>query len=67
MHLDGANASAEDADEGTDEAVTSGVNVVLNHRLVETGEALPSDRARNTTSTQPMLVSIEPHHATSGN
>ena len=35
--LEGANASAEEADEGCDENSTSGVDVVLNHRLVETG------------------------------
>merc|ERR1712083_1107370 len=35
--LAGANASEEDADEGTDEASVSGVDVVLNHQLVETG------------------------------
>jgi hypothetical protein len=35
--LDGANASAEEADEGTDEACESGIDIVLNHRLVETG------------------------------
>merc|ERR1711976_424911 len=35
--LEGANASAEEADDGTDEGSTSGVDVVLNHRLVETG------------------------------
>jgi len=34
--LDGANASAEEADEGTIEGVESGVDIVLNHRLVET-------------------------------
>ncbi|KAJ8968576.1 hypothetical protein NQ314_002241 [Rhamnusium bicolor] len=34
--LDGANPSAEDADEGTDDAVESGVDIVLNHRLCET-------------------------------
>lgn len=33
--LDGANPSAEDADEGTDDAVESGVDIVLNHRLQE--------------------------------
>ncbi|XP_055707083.1 translationally-controlled tumor protein homolog [Phlebotomus papatasi] len=37
IQLDGANPSAEEADEGTDEAVESGVDVVLNHRLCETG------------------------------
>eukprot|EP00095_Tigriopus_kingsejongensis_P003914 maker-scaffold85_size395806-snap-gene-1.21 protein:Tk03914 transcript:maker-scaffold85_size395806-snap-gene-1.21-mRNA-1 annotation:"tctp hrf" len=35
--LAGSNASAEEADEGTDEGSTSGIDVVLNHRLVETG------------------------------
>merc|ERR1712156_884120 len=35
--LEGANASAEEADEGTDENSVSGVDIVLNHRLVETG------------------------------
>jgi len=35
--LEGANASAEEADEGCDEGSTSGIDVVLNHRLVETG------------------------------
>ncbi|CAA9996193.1 unnamed protein product [Nesidiocoris tenuis] len=34
--LDGANPSAEEADEGTEEGVESGVDVVLNHRLCET-------------------------------
>ncbi|KAF7269354.1 translationally controlled tumor protein [Rhynchophorus ferrugineus] len=33
--LDGANPSAEDADEGTEDAVESGVDIVLNHRLQE--------------------------------
>lgn len=33
--LDGANPSAEDADEGTDDNVESGVDIVLNHRLQE--------------------------------
>jgi len=35
--LGGANASAEEVDEGTDEATESGVDVVLNMRLTETG------------------------------
>jgi hypothetical protein len=35
--LDGANPSAEDAEEGCDDAVESGLDVVLNQRLVETG------------------------------
>lgn len=34
--LDGANPSAEEACEGTEDAVESGVDVVLNHRLMET-------------------------------
>jgi len=34
--LQGANASAEEADEGADDAVESGVDIVLNHRLMET-------------------------------
>merc|ERR1712141_131242 len=37
IQLEGANASAEEADEGTDAASESGVDVILNHRLVETG------------------------------
>merc|ERR1712133_290602 len=37
IQLEGANASAEEADEGTDTSSVSGVDVVLNHRLVETG------------------------------
>merc|ERR1712001_225627 len=37
IQLAGANASAEEADEGTDAASESGIDVVLNHRLVETG------------------------------
>ncbi|XP_014253437.1 translationally-controlled tumor protein homolog [Cimex lectularius] len=36
VSIDGFNPSAEEADEGTDEAVESGVDVVLNHRLCET-------------------------------
>ena len=39
VQIDGANPSAEEADEGTDEAVESGVDIVLNHRLSETGFA----------------------------
>uniref|UniRef100_T1J715 Translationally-controlled tumor protein homolog n=1 Tax=Strigamia maritima TaxID=126957 RepID=T1J715_STRMM len=34
--LPGANPSAEEADEGTDTATESGVDIVLNQRLVET-------------------------------
>jgi len=36
IEIAGFNPSAEEADEGTDEAVESGVDVVLNHRLQET-------------------------------
>lgn len=36
IQLDGANPSAEEADEGTDANVESGVDIVLNHRLCET-------------------------------
>jgi len=36
VQIDGANPSAEEACEGTDEAVESGVDIVLNHRLQET-------------------------------
>merc|ERR1711931_384411 len=35
--LEGSNASAEEADEGTDSCTESGIDVILNHRLVETG------------------------------
>jgi len=34
--LAGSNPSAEEADEGTDATVVSGIDVVLNHRLQET-------------------------------
>jgi len=37
IQLTGSNPSAEEADEGTEEAVESGVDIVLNHRLAETG------------------------------
>lgn len=37
IQLDGANPSAEEADEGTDANVESGVDIVLNSRLCETG------------------------------
>lgn len=36
IEIAGFNPSAEDADEGTDESVETGVDVVLNHRLQET-------------------------------
>jgi len=35
--LAGSNASEEAVDEGTDENCTSGIDIVLNHQLVETG------------------------------
>merc|ERR1711868_338745 len=41
--LEGSNASAEEADEGTEEAMESGVDLVLNHRLVETGFGKKAD------------------------
>lgn len=37
VQLAGSNPSAEEADEGTEDAVESGVDIVLNHRLAETG------------------------------
>merc|ERR1712001_685588 len=37
VQLEGSNASAEEMEEGTEEASESGVDLVLNHRLVETG------------------------------
>ena len=37
IQLEGSNASAEEADEGTDAASESGLDIVLNHRLCETG------------------------------
>ena len=39
----GANASAEEAGEGTEEATESGVDLILNHRLVETGFGKKAD------------------------
>ena len=39
----GANASAEEAGEGTEEAMESGVDLILNHRLVETGFGKKAD------------------------
>merc|ERR1712177_203456 len=39
----GMNASAEEEDEGTDEVTESGVDLVLNHRLVETGFGKKAD------------------------
>nr|AGT28482.1 translationally controlled tumor protein [Pseudodiaptomus annandalei] len=43
IQLDGANASAEEADEGTDACTQSGVDIILNHRLVETGFGSKND------------------------
>eukprot|EP00092_Neocalanus_flemingeri_P041484 GFUD01045171.1.p1 GENE.GFUD01045171.1~~GFUD01045171.1.p1 ORF type:complete len:173 (-),score=66.64 GFUD01045171.1:348-866(-) len=37
VKLAGSNASAEEADEGSESNSVSGVDLVLNHRLVETG------------------------------
>merc|ERR1711994_945656 len=37
IQLEGSNASAEEADEGTDAVSESGLDIVLNHRLCETG------------------------------
>merc|ERR1712002_259 len=37
IQLEGSNASAEEADEGVESNSESGVDLVLNHRLVETG------------------------------
>jgi len=36
VQLEGANASAEEAAEGTEETSTTGIDIVLNHRLTET-------------------------------
>lgn len=35
LKIEGFNPSAEEADEGTDTTAESGVDIVLNHRLVE--------------------------------
>merc|ERR1711936_232057 len=43
VQLEGSNASAEEMEEGTEEASESGVDLVLNHRLVETGFAKKND------------------------
>ena len=39
----GSNASAEEDDEGTEEATESGVDLILNHRLTETGFGKKAD------------------------
>lgn len=36
IKIEGSNPSAEEADEGTDSHVETGVDIVLNHRLAET-------------------------------
>lgn len=36
IQIEGFNPSAEEADEGTDSSVETGVDIVLNHRLCET-------------------------------
>ena len=41
--LEGSNASAEGGDEGTEEATESGVDLILNHRLSETGFGKKAD------------------------
>merc|ERR1712218_690811 len=43
VQMEGSNASAEEMEEGTEEASESGVDLVLNHRLVETGFAKKND------------------------
>merc|ERR1711994_710347 len=45
IQLEGSNASAEEADEGVESSAESGVDVVLNHRLVETGFGSKKDYA----------------------
>jgi len=37
IQIEGFNPSAEELDEGTDDAVESGLDIVLNQRLIETG------------------------------
>lgn len=39
VQIDGANPSQEEQDEGTEVAQESGIDIVLNHRLAETGFA----------------------------
>jgi len=43
VQLEGANASAEEAAEGTDSASTTGIDIVLNHRLTETSFGAKKD------------------------
>ena len=37
IQLEGSNASAEEMDEGVESNSVSGIDLILNHRLVETG------------------------------
>ena len=43
IQLAGSNASAEEADEGCDSSAVSGVDIILNHRLVETGKSTDAE------------------------
>ena len=43
IQLAGSNASAEEADEGTDVNAESGIDVVMNHRLTSTGFGTKKD------------------------
>jgi len=45
VQLEGANASAEEAAEGTEETSTTGIDIVLNHRLTETSFGKKGDYA----------------------
>jgi len=45
VQLEGANASAEEADEGTEATSQTGIDIVLNHRLTETGFGKKGDYA----------------------
>jgi len=45
IQLEGANASAEEAAEGTEETSQTGVDIVLNHRLTETSFGKKGDYA----------------------
>merc|ERR1711931_402242 len=40
IQLEGANASAEEADEGTESTSQTGIDIVLNHRLTKTSCSL---------------------------
>jgi len=45
VHLEGSNASAEEAAEGTEETTQTGIDIVLNHRLTETSFGKKGDYA----------------------